>query len=226
MDRYKFVRSLASLTLVTGALVLGGCFDKPPNVDYDAGPPDAEVPDAAPPCQPSTTVCDDTAGVYVECDSTGMPAVVMQCPLGCASDAEKCLDVDPSNGLASYLDRARDDDTVIDVALTGTATVDTTTGEFSVNGTPLSVTTEVFNGIRIFMFKTLTVSGTLKATGSLPLALVADGDIAITGLIDVSADGTAQGPGAVTEDSSCMGSLHGVSGPHPDPTPGGGGGGH
>ena len=42
------------------------------------------------------------------------------CPLGCSTTAEKCLDVDPSNGLASYLDAAADGPTL---HFTGASTI-------------------------------------------------------------------------------------------------------
>jgi hypothetical protein len=84
---------------------LAACqFDAP----VDQQPIDARLFDAAPACVADTIVCDDAQGVYTECDATGTVVRQMTCPLGCAPDVEKCLDIDPYNGLAMYLDMVED----------------------------------------------------------------------------------------------------------------------
>lgn len=111
---------------VLGVVLVAGCFDKPPDVEFDAGPPDASVaapdsaPDASPPCVPDSIACDDDLGIYVDCDPNGAVEQAIVCPLGCSTTAEKCLDVDPSNGLASYLDAAADGPTL---HFTGASTI-------------------------------------------------------------------------------------------------------
>jgi hypothetical protein len=86
---------------------------------------------------------------------------------------------------------------VVDVVFTGSSTIDTDTGEVTIGGVVTEVPNEVANGIRIYMFKAIDVQGTVKVTGTLPIALVAHDDVVITGALDVSGDGLAAGPGAI-----------------------------
>jgi hypothetical protein len=97
-----------------GLLFLVGCkFPYPGDVELDGADLDALTAtdasaDASPPCVADSVVCDDANGIYVDCSSTGTIEFQMTCPLGCASGQEKCVDIDPSNGVATYLDMARD----------------------------------------------------------------------------------------------------------------------
>ena len=223
------MRAATSSLLTTLAAALGwvGCqFDPPPDVgdDEDAATSiDATEPDAIQlDCEPDTIVCDDAAERYVECDSTGNPSLVIDCALGCSTGVEKCVDVAPSNGLAGYLDMARDDAAATDVVFTGSSTINTDTGEVTIGGVLTPVPTDVANGTRVFMFKSVEIPGTLRVTGAIPLALVSDGDVSIAGTLDVSADLSASGPGAV-QTGACVGS--GESNASGNPIPGGGGGG-
>lgn len=215
--------------VVLGVSGLVACkFDPPSDVEHDAdlttvdGAPDA-VPDAPTACAPSTTDCDETSGRYVECSPEGFALVDVLCPLGCAPDVEACLDVDPSNELAGYLDQARDDDTVTSIDFTGASTIDTDTGAVTIGSVPVDVTSAVANGIRVLMFKDVEISGTVKVSGTLPLAILSDGDIEITGALDVSADGVVPGPGA-SQETACIGGS--TANTASNPVSGAGGGGH
>jgi hypothetical protein len=42
-------------------------------------------------CEAGTTTCDDAMERYIECGPEGVSTRVVDCPLGCASDAEVCL---------------------------------------------------------------------------------------------------------------------------------------
>lgn len=177
---------------------LAACqFDAP----IDRMPVDAPVVDAIdapPPCTPDTIVCDDAQGVYVECDATGTVVRQMTCPLGCAPDVEKCLDIDPHNGLAMYLDMA---ESAPDLVLTGPARIDTNLGVIIDQGITLAVPTAYIEGpgLRVFWVRSLTVDGAVAVSPSTspqaPFAIVAAGEITVRGFIDISADGAAPGPG-------------------------------
>src|SRR5262249_8467097 len=108
-----------TLALIPVVSAAPACFTVPP-ATYDANP---EA------CPASSTVCDDATGHYVECSSSGVPQLEMDCPLGCATGVEKCLDVDPSNGLAPYLDQTLTDTDVTAVELSSDSTIDTDSGQ-------------------------------------------------------------------------------------------------
>src|SRR5688572_28646615 len=87
-----------------GPLVLSvaACsFPEPPPIGGDGGDDviDADpriASTAAEPCGPASIVCDEATERYVDCGPTGVVELAMDCPLGCASGVEKCLDVRPS----------------------------------------------------------------------------------------------------------------------------------
>lgn len=56
-------------------------------------------------CAPNQTVCSN--GTVYTCDASGN-ATMQSCPLGCFEDQPRCRDIDPSNGLATYLDMVPD----------------------------------------------------------------------------------------------------------------------
>jgi hypothetical protein len=174
---------------LSAALLASACqYDRPPDVmAIDAREVDAV--DAPPPCTPSTIVCDDAASVYTECDAGGSVVRQLTCPLGCATDTEQCLDIDPHNGLAMYLDMVASPP---DVVLVGPATLDPMTGLIFDGGRSIDVPTFVSaDGIRVFVVNSLTVQGAVavapSANLSHPIAVVSRGDIVIRGVVDVSA---------------------------------------
>lgn len=118
----------------------------------------------------------------------------------------------------------RDDEDVVSLSFTGVSTMNTDTGVVMIGANEVEIPNTTANGIRVFMFKFLTISGTLKVTGSLPVAFVADGEVSITGVLDVSADLHLDGPGAQTS-GACLGTGVVLVG-EDDKTSGGGGGGH
>jgi hypothetical protein len=167
-------------------------------------------------CVPDTVVCDDATGHYVACSPTGEVELSMDCPLGCAPGVEKCLDIDPSNGLAAQLDLTAD---APDVTFAPGSTINTTTG--AIGGASQQPPTALVNDMRILRFNALTISGSVKITGTYPVVLLANGPILITDILDVSADGVVAGPGALPTGASCSGGSIDA----PAPSPGGGGGG-
>ncbi|MCA9679798.1 MAG: hypothetical protein H6708_14600 [Kofleriaceae bacterium] len=203
-----------AMILATACLTLLACFDKPADVDFDAGPRDAAVLDARRPdagvCVPDTIVCDDASGHYIECSSAGTVTVDVACVVGCAPTEEKCLDVDPSNGVGPYLDMAANGDDVL-VAQGTTWTVDTNDGTILAGTQPVTLDQAEFSGMRVLIVKSLDLRGTVKVTGTEPLVIVSDGDVKITGILDVSADAGTAGPGAL-EAGACLGAETSTAG--------------
>lgn len=186
-------------------------------------------PDAALPCTPSTVVCDDATGVFTSCSSAGIVELQFICSLGCASAVERCIEVDPVNGLAPSLDQARDLPTSLNVVFTGASTVNTVTGVVFNGPTSINVPSDMVNGIRVFMLRSLTVPAgvTLRVLpGGPAVAFAVGGDVLVEGLLDVSADLDAWGPGG---NGPCAGGqAHGgigYSAASPAASPGGGGAG-
>ena len=169
-------------------------------------------------CTPGTIVCNDATDVYTECASDGTIALQMDCPLECATGVEKCLDVDPSNDLAIYLDMAPSGP---DVDLTSaTATINTDTGAVLDGPTTESIPSAMVGGVRVFWMNSLDAGGVITVSGAVPLVLLVNGDASFAGTLDVSAASTTSGPGATT--GTCQ--APNVSGPTTG-APGAGGGG-
>lgn len=192
--------------LSTCSLALLGCaLPPPPNVDHDADPRDAAALDASPDaaidamvdaalaCEPDTITCID--GHYVDCSATGTAEVEMNCPLGCDEASDRCIDVDPSNGLAEYLDAARDDAAAPALTLGEGSSIDTDSGVVFDGSSSVVVPHADLGEHRVFMVKSMTLSGTTTVTGTRGLMIVSDGAIEISATLDVSANLQVNGPG-------------------------------
>ncbi|MEZ4400546.1 MAG: hypothetical protein R3B06_11040 [Kofleriaceae bacterium] len=217
--------------------LLAACqFSRPRDIDpVDAREIDAV--DAPPPCTPSTVVCDDAAGVYTECDATGTVVRQLTCPLGCATDTEQCLDIDPHNGLAMYLDMVEDPP---DVVLRGEATIDPVTGLVFDDGVELEMPTFLVPvtqpgepALRVFVVKSMTVDTRVDIAASpqrrYPIAVLSLGDVTVRGMISIAAAGSLAGPGGWpgvdiqhSQGAACIGRP--VFDSAPSPGAGGGGG--
>lgn len=194
MRRTMYVTWLA----VAGLIGYAGC-----KVDLPEFVPGGEIdggvePDAIA-CEPSSEVCDDASGIYVACDADGQVDVTMTCPLGCAAGVEKCVDVEPSNGLGEYLDLSEDAGTRVVAAL------DTDTGVcLGPEGEDADCASFKLEGITVFVFDAVTIQceGGLgcrvPVTGTNALAIVANEDVLVLGAIDISATGPSPGPGSLT----------------------------
>ena len=207
---------------VLAATLASACkFPYPPDVPDD-GVTDSDATTA---CAPSTIVCDDARGEYVACSAAGTPDVVLHCPLGCAPDEEKCLDIDPHNGLAMYLDMARTSPLVTAVAFSGTSEIDPVSGTASSGGNSVQIPSVMAGSLRVFMVRSLVVRGNLRsklAFSAPSIAIVSAGDITIEGTFDVSADAHRAGAGFYNNRCPGGGSMMAAT---TTPTPGGGGGG-
>jgi hypothetical protein len=215
---------------LAGVLGVSACsFPVPADVDDD-GSDGAVAPDAmidATPCTASSIVCDDASGTYTECSAEGTVEYTLNCPLGCDATEERCVDIDPSNALAAYLDRARNDPTVPEVEIVGVGVLDTLSGELMDGSAEIEVPDERVGNVQVFMFKKLTITGSLKVSGiaggsrAAPV-LVVDGDVVINGPIDVSGDLDVSGPGARLVSDACTGGYV-LGGGTPSAGAGGGG---
>jgi hypothetical protein len=152
--------------------------------------------DALPPKMCSATTC--TNNTLEVCGGNGMVEHVEQCTLGCFTDNTRCNAVAPSNGLASQLDMGAQQS---DVTLPSGTTINTDNGTVTTpNGTVAIATNLVTQSggptLRVLIAKSFTL-GNVRVSGTLPLALVAPGEIKLTGVLDASADAATIGPGAL-----------------------------
>lgn len=179
-----------------------------PNLDRhrgsDAGPDEPGDSSIADKCTADQALRCDGANV-VRCNADGTAAVREPCSLGCNAAELRCAtDIDPSNGLAPFLDRS---DTERDLDLGSRAAINTDTGEVKVGGTLLPVRSETLAQdnaptIRVFVVHSLT-TGDVDVRGNNALAIVSHGDVKIGGVFQTVSDGHSS-PGMFNNDS-CMG---------------------
>lgn len=157
-------------------------------------------------CAPSSEACVGGPGPtdweYVTCDANGNETSRTACYVGCEQDGgepEGCLDIDPLNQLATYLDMAATADPLV---LTGDSSFNTTTGEVinGANNAPVAVPSfvQALTGapeIRVFVVGSLDVFNA-TVVGLRSIAIVSHGDVVIRGHFSASADGVLPGPGA------------------------------
>jgi hypothetical protein len=174
-------------------------------------------------CSPGATTC--AAGELRTCDASGVSETATACALGCAPDGARCLSFEPSNGLGPALAAAANERAI---EIPDGATINTDTGEVKTSGgLPVDVQSLVIaqghTTIRAFIGGSFAI-GDVTAYGNNPLAIVATGDITVTGMLDASAESVSSGPGAQRSDP-CAGqpSSYGGSGGG-NATDGGGGG--
>lgn len=156
-------------------------------------------------CTANQTVRCDGSNL-VRCNSEGTAEVSESCSLGCSATGPRCNDVNPSNGLAPYLDMAGGES---DLDLGTVATINTDDGMVMVDGKPVATKTTVMAqssapSIRIFIVHSLTATD-VTLTGSNAFAVVSHGDLTIGGAFAASAqDISIRGPGAFN-DGTCQG---------------------
>ena len=148
-------------------------------------------------CTPSSTSC--SGSTLTVCDGLGQIDSTSTCPLGCHTSGTRCNDVDPSNGLATYLDMTPSGG---DITLPSGSTIDTDTGQVrddtnalvSVDSYDVAAPTDGV-AVRVLRVKSLSM-GDVAVNGATALAIVSDGDITITGKLDVGGIHSLPGPGA------------------------------
>lgn len=152
--------------------------------------------------------CD--GGNLVRCNSDGTGETMEDCSLGCSASPLHCNEIDPSNGLARYIDMAAGEP---DLDLGTTAIINTSDGTVMVDGRPVTVTSALVAQssaptILVFVVHSLiandvTVSG--GASGN-AFALVSKGDIRIGGIFNASSKLGSRGPGGYN-DAICKGGV-------------------
>jgi hypothetical protein len=169
------------------------------------------------------------------CASVGQPPVDEPCAWGCSEvGAPHCAQLLPSGGAAQSPD-LRPNGELAMVVVTGPVAVSTDDGLISglrtaregiVNGIGYARR----NGAALFTFGGLVLRGSVTVSGSLPIVLIAHGEITVEGVIDVrggcvgTAAGPGGGPGGIAETAGAEtgggpGTVGGLT------TSGGGGGG-
>ena len=181
-------------------------------------------------CQAGQTVC--TNGELQTCDANGAVTSSETCPLGCFDAEPRCRNIDPSNGLAQYVDMATNPPDV-DVASVGR--FNTGTGVVSVDGPAVTVPSFLIaapaggSAVRVFVVHNFHVGmnayvdsadSTTTDGGytTVALAIVATGDITI--------DGTLAAMTGASLDPACTGhyGYYTETGGHPQSGASGGGG--
>lgn len=174
-----------------------------PNPNYRKPGSDASV-DGGGSCEAGAALrCDGTN--LVRCKPEGIGEVSEPCALGCVAAKLTCgTDIDPSNGLAPFLDLSSGEK---DVDLGSSATINTDTGEVKVGGATVTVRSETLAQesapiIRVFIVRSLT-TGEVNVVGKNAIAIVSNGDVKIGGVFRTS---TNPAPG-MHNDGSCMGQV-------------------
>lgn len=170
--------------------------------------PDGEPGGSAPIDHPMCTAnqplrCD--GDTLMRCNADGTAEVGETCGLGCNATDVKCADLVPSNSLANNLESTL---IHLNVNLGDYATIDTDTGEVTVDGAAV----RVVNGlvaqaggpdVRVVAVRSLTTQ-VVTVTGKYPLAIISTGDIIIGGEFSASAKANVPGAGAY-HDGDCVG---------------------
>jgi hypothetical protein len=184
-------------------------------------------------CSPaSSTVCDGR-GHLVICGADGHISSDVACSLGCSTGTPNtCAQMDVSNGLDRFVaPAAQGTDMVFPL---GTSYINAMTGAVTINNAAVSVPSEVVNGMRVFVFKSLVINGvvhTQQTSDFLGPAIVfiVAGDVGIHDLLDLSANTWRGGPGALdvmpATDADCIGGRGGFDNTLASHKGGGGGGG-
>jgi hypothetical protein len=223
------------------ALLGAGCsFDKGQTAPSDGGgpgsdAPDAYIPDGAVQCSVIDSMCVG-GSVLRSCLTVGLPPVDETCPWGCLDLATPhCGKLQPVGGAVTPADL--DNDPLLTGTTLTAATVDgndgTITGGQRASGTGVNngIDYNVQNGVAVFRFSTLTISGAIKLRGPRPIAFVVTGALTINALIDVQGDCMTKnaGPGGSAggnahSNGSGTGGGNAGTGSHNNATGGGGGG--
>lgn len=181
------------------------------NPNYHKPHNDAGADGAGGNCESGAALrCDGTN--LIRCNADGTGEVSEPCsPLGCNAAKLSCAtDIDPSNGLAPFLDLSKNER---DFDLGASATIDTDTGEVKVAGAPVVVHSETLAQdkapiIRVFIVKSLT-TGDVDIVGKNAIAIVSNSDIKIGGVFTTISDWTRSSAPGMYNDGSCMGHAGG-----------------
>jgi hypothetical protein len=183
-------------------------------------------------CDPNQTVCAD--GKLQTCDANGVVTSSETCALGCFEDQPRCRDIDPSNGLAVFLDMVANPP---DLVLTN-GFVQTETGVVTDGGNTIDVPNFLVTAppggvpIRVFIVNSATITKLSIDGGSAQLpkrpafALIARGDITVSGSIVVGSNAGEMATGCDVGDGQIVERVDGMGNHANYAVGGGGGGGH
>jgi hypothetical protein len=190
---------LSSMLALAGCKQLLGLHDLPPS-DSTVVTPDAAVDAIADAgvCVAASTMC--LGDTLRTCSNSGGSSVDNNCAWGCISTGgARCAVIVPAGGGVTASDLVS---TGLAPVTLATTTINTDTGAITgVRGAGQNVISnirfQVKNGIGVFSFASLDITGTVTLVGSSPVALVADGDIVVNGVIDAQGGcvGINPGPG-------------------------------
>ncbi len=213
-------------------LLISACqYTAPSNTTGDAPGADAtDAPVDVPPptaCTAASRECVNADTLRV-CPAAGETSVDTACPWGCldADGTADCGLLQPVGGGVVPGDLAPTGD---DVTL---ATGNDIDSDGTITGITAGFTATTNNGVTVFRFKSLTISGTIVLAGKQPIALVADGPITVDGILDargacvagVSRTGGPGGGAGGADGQSAVGPGGGAG--NSGNAEGGGGGGH
>lgn len=198
----KYVRVVVVVLCITCA---GGCgFPRPtPLGGVDAA--DDGGSNSSPICTANQALrCNGSD--LVRCNADGTAEVDESCALGCNATELRCNDVNPSNGLAPYLDMTSGEP---DLDLGTKATINTDDGTVLVDGKVVAVNHAMISqasapSIQVFIVHSVTTAD-VTITGSNALAIVSNGDVKVGGILAASATATTPGSGGFN-DGACKGS--------------------
>lgn len=147
-------------------------------------------------CEPNETAC--VNGAVATCDAQGNVTMMEPCPLGCFESEPRCRLVEPSNGLATYLDMSA---TAPELDYTDLR-FDTSTGAVQDGSTGSDVLVPSFvasnpggPSIRVFMARraTLRTVYAFSSGADLAFALVSTGEIVVVGPVFANSGSPAAG---------------------------------
>jgi len=201
---------MRSVILLATLFVVSCKFPVPEDVGEDGALADAGI-DAVVTCTASTTTC--SSSTLVVCDADGI-GTVTTCGFGCAISGDRCNDLDPSNGLRTYLDQSANASPLV---LSGNAIIDTSAGTITDgDGTVLTVATASVPATPVEILVVTVKSfeaANVKVRGTRALAIMSDGDVTIGGVMSVSAESYVPGPGSInTLDCTAMSGFANTSG--------------
>jgi hypothetical protein len=159
-------------------------------------------------CQAGQTVCAN--GEVQTCDANGSVTSSETCPLGCFESEPRCRKVDPSNGLAQFVDMVAAPPDF--ESGSGNVQIDTGTGSVKVGATDVSLPnfllTAPLHGqaIRVIVVHDFhvaanatlyTIDSTTRTNSTAALAIIASGSITIDGTLNANNGGSV--------DPACLG---------------------
>lgn len=142
---------------------------------------------------------------FVRCNMDGTAELTEACSLGCSASPLHCNEIEPSNGLAPYLDMAAGEP---DLDLGMTATINTSDGTVVADGKSVTVRSALVAQVNaptilVFIVHSLT-SENVTITGNNAFAVVSHEAMRIGGILTASAHFTTPGPGEFN-DNRCKG---------------------